>query len=203
MKLAYLSRGRKGKKMIEELVKKNRSYRGFDESVKVEESVLRELVELTRYTASGANLQPLKYRIVCDKAETDRLNGVTRWAKMLKDVTLPHEGHFPVAYIAICVDTGLCANPDAPATDIGIVAQTILLAAVEKGLGGCMLGNFDKAEVSDILKLDAVFVPKLLIAIGKPDETVKIVDVIGDTKYYRDSNDTHFVPKRSLEEILI
>ena len=194
MEVAYLSRGRKGKEMIEELVKKNRSYRGFDESVKVEESVLRELVELTRYTASGANLQPLKYRIVCDKAETDRLNGVTRWAKMLKDVTLPHEGHFPVAYIAICVDTGLCANPD---------AQTILLAAVEKGLGGCMLGNFDKAEVSDILKLDAVFVPKLLIAIGKPDETVKIVDVIGDTKYYRDSNDTHFVPKRSLEEILI
>jgi nitroreductase len=190
--------------MLEELVKKNRSYRGFDENVKVDPETLRALADLTRYTASGANLQPLKYRLVFEKNEVDGLNKVTRWAKMLKNMTLPHEGKYPTAYIAVCVDTDLCAVPDNAATDIGIVAQTILLGAVEKGLGGCMLGNFDKCEVSEILGLTGSLVPKLLIALGKPAEEVKIVDVKdGNTKYYRDEADVHFVPKRSLEEILI
>ena len=45
-----------------------------------------------RITASGANLQPLKYRIVTDSSEVDALNSLTRWAKMLTNITLPHEG---------------------------------------------------------------------------------------------------------------
>jgi nitroreductase len=190
--------------MLIELVKKNRSYRGFDESVSVSKETLRELTELARFTASGANLQPLKYRLVFEKNEVDALNGMTRWAKMLKNITLPHEGMYPTAYIAVCVDTTLCANPDAPATDIGIAAQTILLGAVEKGLGGCMLGNYEKSEVVNILGLKEQYVPKLLIALGKPRENVMIVDAKdGKTAYYRDENDTHFVPKRTLEDLII
>jgi nitroreductase len=81
----------------------------------------------------------------------------------------------------------------------------MLLGAVEKGLGGCMLGNFDKEELNKALSLPETMSPQLIIAIGKPDEKVVLVDTSddGSTKYYRDENDIHYVPKRKLEDILI
>ena len=51
--------------MLRELIEKNRSYRRFDERFKVSLETLRELVELARLSASGGNLQPLKYILSC------------------------------------------------------------------------------------------------------------------------------------------
>ncbi|MBO7633220.1 MAG: nitroreductase family protein, partial [Lachnospiraceae bacterium] len=131
--------------MIKDLVRKNRSYRGYDESRKITEDELKELVDTARVAGSAANLQPLKYRLVCSESEVAKLNGITRWGKMLKDIELPHTGKYPTAYIVICVDTEITKAPENANTDIGIAAQTIRLAAVEQGLGGCMIGNYEKA----------------------------------------------------------
>lgn len=191
--------------MLKDLVVKNRSYRGYDESFGVSEDVLKELVDMARLTASGANLQPIKYRLVTEKADVNKLNELTRWGKMLPELTLPHPGQYPAAYILMTIDTQICKNPEAAGTDIGIAAQTVMLGAVEKGLGGCMIANFDKAEAAGALSLPERYKPVLALAIGKPSETVKLVDVgeDGSTKYYRDENDVHFVPKRKLEDVLI
>lgn len=191
--------------MIKDLVRKNRSYRGYDESRKITEGELKDLVDTARVAGSAANLQPLKYRLVCSEAEVAKLNGITRWGKMLKDIELPHKGKFPTAYIVICVDTDIAKVPENANTDIGIAAQTILLAAVEQGLGGCMIGNYEKTQAAEALALPERFVPQLIVAIGKPDETVVLTDTgeDGSVKYYRDANDVHYVPKRKLEDILL
>lgn len=191
--------------MIKDLVRKNRSYRGYDESRKITEDELKDLVDTARVAGSAANLQPLKYRLVCSEAEVAKLNGITRWGKMLKDIELPHKGKFPTAYIVICVDTDIARVPENANTDIGIAAQTILLAAVEQGLGGCMIGNYEKSQAAKALALPERFVPQLIVAIGKPDETVVLTDTgeDGSVKYYRDANDVHYVPKRKLEDILL
>jgi nitroreductase len=191
--------------MISELVVKNRSYRGYDESYKVTEDVLKDFVDTARLTGSAANLQPLKYKLVADAENVAKLNGITRWGKMLKDIELPHKGMFPTAYIVVCVDTNIVKNADSANIDIGIVAQTMLLSAVEKGLGGCMIGNYEKAKATEALGLPEHLVPQLIIAIGKPAEEIKLVDVdeTGSTKYYRDENDVHYVPKRKLEDVII
>ena len=87
---------------------------------------------------------------------------------------------------------------------MGITAQTILLAAAEKGLGGCMIGNFSPEKLSAALSLPESLIPMLVVALGKPDETVIITEVTdGNTKYYRDDNDVHYVPKRKLEDIVL
>ena len=191
--------------MIKDLVRKNRSYRGYDESRKITEDELKELVDTARVAGSAANLQPLKYRLVCSDAEVAKLNGITRWGKMLKDIELPHKGKYPTAYVVICVDTEITKTPENANTDIGIAAQTILLAAVEQGLGGCMIGNYEKAQAAEALALPERYVPQLIVAIGKPDETVVLTDTgeDGSVKYYRDANDVHYVPKRRLEDILL
>ena len=86
---------------------------------------------------------------------------------------------------------------------MGIAAQTLLLAAAEKGLGGLMIGAFDPAGVKELLKLPDHLVPQLLLALGKPDETIVITEVKdGVTRYWRDEHDTHYVPKRRLEDII-
>ena len=85
------------------------------------------------------------------------------------------------------------------------MAQTMLLAATEMGLGGCMIGNYDAGQVREALEMPEHLMPVLIVAIGKPDETIVLTDVKedGDINYYRDENDVHYVPKRSLEDLII
>ena len=191
--------------MLKELVIKNRSYRGFDENYSFTREQLEGYVDLTRYTASSVNAQPLKYKIVFEKNEVEAVRPLTRWARALPDMVLPHPNMHATAFIIICQDTDISPNLARYQKDIGIVAQTITLAAVEDGLGGCMIGNFTPDEVKETLNLAENLTPMLIIALGKPDEeiVIKEIDNGESTKYYRDENDIHYVPKRKLKDILI
>lgn len=188
-----------------ELVRKNRSYRGYNENRPVTREELTRLVECARLCPSSVNAQPLKYRLVWQKEEVARLQEKTNWAKALTSITLPHPGMCPTAFIVICQDTGIDASLQRYQKDVGIVAQTMLLGAVEMGLGGCMIGNFNAGEVRQVLALPEAMAPLLVVAIGEPAETVVLTEVgpDGSVQYYRDENDVHYVPKRSLEDILI
>ena len=188
-----------------ELVRKNRSYRGYNENRPVTREELTRLVEYARLCPSSVNAQPLKYRLVWQKEEVARLQEKTNWAKALTSITLPHPGMCPTAFIVICQDTGIDASLQRYQKDVGIVAQTMLLGAVEMGLGGCMIGNFNAGGVRQVLALPEAMAPLLVVAIGEPAETVVLTEVgpDGSVQYYRDENDVHYVPKRSLEDILI
>lgn len=76
--------------MLKELVLKNRSYRGFDPSVRLTREELLELLDLARYTASSVNEQPLRYYIAWEKEEVEQILPLTMWAKALKEMKLPH-----------------------------------------------------------------------------------------------------------------
>lgn len=189
---------------FKELVKRNRSYRGYDESYRFTKEQLEDYVDTTRFTASSVNMQPLKYFIAYEKEMVDTIQAMTKWARALPDLDLPYVGKRPTGFIVICQDTDIAPNTQRFMKDVGIVAQTILLQATEEGLGGCMIGNFKPEEVSETLGFSENIVPLLIVALGKPDEEIVITDVKENgTNYYRDENDVHYVPKRSLEDILI
>ena len=191
--------------MIFDLVKKNRSYRGYNHSRKISEAELKELVECARLCASSVNVQPLKYYMAWEEDEVARIQAHTAWAKGLPDLTLPHPGKEPTAFIIICQDLDIAKSETRHQRDVGVVAQTMLLAAVEKGLGGCMIGNFSPKRVSEELSFPENLVPKLIVAFGEPDETVIIKEVRNgeSVNYYRDENDVHYVPKRRLEDVAV
>ncbi|MCD8075281.1 MAG: nitroreductase family protein [Lachnospiraceae bacterium] len=190
---------------LKELVKANRSYRGYDESRRVTREELLEMIDCARLTASSVNQQPLRYYLAYEKEETDRIQPLTKWARGLPQMELPHPGMCPTAFIVICQDIRVFESQTRFSRDVGIVAQTILLAATEMGLGGCMIGNFSPAKLSEALQLPAYLAPLLVVAIGKPAETVVMTEIGPDepTDYYRDENDVHYVPKRRLEDLVI
>ncbi len=190
--------------MLKDLLLSSRSYRSFDERVKISNEMLADWVDCVRYAPSSINLQMLKFFAVTDAALCARLLGGTRWAGKIKDQKLPPDGHAPVAYIVICADKNVVPTAENFDKDVGICAQTIMLAACESGFGGCMLGSFSPDVVRETLELGENLIPRLVLALGKPDERVELVDEAedGSVTYYREGG-IHYVQKRKLENILI
>lgn len=190
---------------FKELVQKNRSYRNYDASFPVSREDLLALVDLARFTPSAMNSQSLRFYIATQKEEVMQMLALSPWALRLKDKKLPYPGKEPAGFIVICRDKDILPTAELALLDAGIAAQTILLGAVEKGLGGCINAGFQKQKLTDLLALPQNIEPVMLLAIGKPAEKVVLTCVApgGDTAYWRDESDTHYVPKRALEDILL
>ncbi len=188
--------------MIKDLVLKNRSYRKFHNNRKISEDTLMELVDLARTTPSSKNLQPLKYLLVTDNGDVDFLYGQLNWAWYLKDWEGPKENERPPAYIIMCIDTNL--NEKA-LIDAGISAQTILLGAAEKGLGGCIIRTVNGYAVSKQFNLPSNIEVVQVIALGYPNQEIILTDIdeTGSVKYHEDKMGNHVVPKRKLDDIII
>lgn len=187
--------------MLKDLVIKNRSYRRFHENHSLTIQELKELVDLARLSASGRNLQPLKYYLSADEETNNKVFSTLAWAGYLKDWDGPEKGERPTGYIIILGDTRLTKNYFC---DHGIASQSILLGAVERGLGGCIFASIKRSKLKELLRLEDHFEILLVLAIGKPKEEVVIEEVKdGDIKYYRDDKQVHHVPKRNLEDIII
>lgn len=191
--------------MFKDLVKQNRSYRGYDESRKITREELAAFVDCARFAPSSVNRQPFRYYLACEPAQLETIQPLTGWARALPEKHLPYPGKRPTAFIVICQDADWEPDLGRFQRDVGIVAQTILLAAAEAGLGGIMIGNFSPAKLSAALDLPANLAPQLILALGKPDETIVLTEAApGESlNYYRDENDVHYVPKRRLEDVLL
>ena len=187
--------------MLKDLVAKNRSYRRFDESIRIPHETLVELVELARLCPSAANLQPLRFALVSEKQLTDRVFPLLKFAAYLQDWAGPAEGERPTAYIVVMVDERIKRQAD---LDAGIAAQTMMLGAVEKGYGGCMMSSVQREKLAELLGLPEYNQIVLVMALGKAIEQVVVEDVdeTGNIKYYRDKQGIHHVPKRSLKELI-
>ncbi len=191
--------------MIEDLVRRNRSYRRFVQNEGVELRLLLRWIDLGRLAASARNQQPLKFVISTDPSMNGKIFPHIAWAGALKDWPGPAEGERPSAYIALLHDTGIPESDDMVWCDAGLACQNILLGAVEDGYGGCLIGAFNKKQAAQVLGIGARYRPLLLVALGKPLENVTLEPLgkDGDITYYRDERGTHHVPKRSPEELVV
>jgi len=190
--------------MFKDLVRKNRSYRKFHENIEVKLETLEELVDLARLSASGMNLQTLKYILVTEKENRELIYPNIKWAAYLKDWGGPKPSERPSAFILIFKDTSM-KNSVVEQVDLGIASQSILLGAVDKGLGGCMIGSFNKEAIFNAFNIKEQYELKLIIAIGNPKQSIIIDEVEGDAdiKYWVDKAGNHHVPKRKLKDIII
>jgi nitroreductase len=187
---------------MKELVAKNRSYRRFHQDASVSRETLVELVDLARFSATAANMQPLKFLLSAEASRNALIFPHLAWAAYLKDWDGPPEGERPAAYILVLGDKNL---KQSFGCDHGIAAQSILLGAVEKGLGGCIIASIGRPELCRALSVPDHLEVLLTIALGRPKERVVIETIVpgGDIRYWRDADGTHHVPKRSIEELIV
>lgn len=186
--------------MLKDLLIRNRSYRRFYEEERIPETELKEWIGLTRWCASGRNAQPLKYVVASSREMCSRVFPLLAWAGYLTDWEGPVEGERPAAYLIQLLDMRIVENC---LCDDGIQAQTILLGAVEKGFGGCMIKAFKNEALRELLALPEYMKIMYVIALGKPRETVVVEEMAEDNyKYWRDAEGVHHVPKRDADSLV-
>lgn len=188
--------------MIRDLIWRNRSFRRFDPAASLDEQVLRELVDLARVSGSAANLQPLKYLLSWQPAKNALIFEHLAWAGYLRDWAGPAKDERPTGYIVVLGDARISKNVDC---DHGIASQSILLGAVERGLGGCIIGSVEREGLRAKLQIAPEYNILLVIALGKPAEKVLLEEVASDgsIEYWRDDQGVHHVPKRKLDEVVV
>lgn len=187
--------------MIRNLILQNRSYRRFYEDEPVEMTTLEELVDLARNSASAGNKQSLKYILSTSREKNRLIFPNLAWAGYLKNWQGPEPGERPAAYIIILGDKKVSENFYC---DHGIAAQSIMLGATEKGLGGCIIASISRKPLGKLLGLGKQYEILLVLALGKPKEKVELEEAReNDIRYWRDDQQVHHVPKRPLGEIIL
>lgn len=183
---------------LNRLLRRNRSYRGYDTKFEVRDDQLRRIIETATLCPSARNQQVLRFRPVLAN-ESDIMLKHIRLGGALPELHLPLPGTEPRAFVVICSTVEESKYVD---IDLGIVAQTMLLQATEMGLGGICIGAFDHAEIKEALKLS--YEPVLVIAFGRPAENIELVECGANDKltYYRNGT-THYVPKIRVEDLII
>ena len=196
----YLNQAPRAKKVatLNKLLRRNRSYRGYDTSFEVRADQLRRIIETATLCPSARNQQVLRFRPVL-RNESDKVLKHIRLGGALPELHLPFPGTEPQAFIVICSTVEESKYVD---IDLGIVAQTMLLQATELGLGGICIGAFDHAEIKEALNLP--YEPVLVIAIGRPREHIELVECSeGDSLTYYRKDGTHYVPKIRVDDLII
>lgn len=180
------------------LLAKNRSCRGYDAAFTVREDQLRSIIEVNTMVASTRNRQSLRFRPVLSD-EAAKILPYIHMGGALPELHLPLAGQEPNAYIVVC---STVAEEFNLGIDIGIAAQSMLLRAVEMGLGGLCIGSFDRNAIRDVLALPLP--PVLVMAFGRSAEHVETVEVgAGDALAYYRRDGVHYVPKIRVEDLII
>ena len=181
------------------LLRRNRSYRGYDKSREVTAAELRRIVDVCTRIPSGRNQQVLRFKLLTRDNGSGQMQGLYKLGGALPELHLPFPGTEPEAFIIICS----AVEPDKWVhMDVGIAAQSMLLKAVEMGLGGICIGAFNRNALVETFALPCE--PVLLLAIGKPAEQIELVPVhTGEPlKYYRE-NGIHYVPKIVTDDLIL
>lgn len=162
-------------------------------------SCLQEILEVSRLYPSGGNLQPIRFALITDRELTDAIFADLRWAMYLPDYQIADENR-PCAYIVLLRDDTIRKKCD---YDIGAASTMIMLAAVDKGLSTCPIGNFSTSKLADLLKLPENLQPELVLAVGYPAQESHVVPMGESIRYTQDAAGNFLVPKWNTEDILI
>ncbi len=184
---------------VDELLTKNRSYRGYNKNYVVSRAELERIVGVCTHIPSGCNQQTLRYFLVTKETGADRLLPLVKMGAALPELHLPFPGTEPEAFIVCCSVTAESKLVD---IDLGIALQSMALKAVEMGLNTLMIGAFNREKLRAEFELP--YEPLMVLAVGKGAERIELVPTDADAPraYYR-RDGVHYVPKVRLTDLII
>lgn len=145
-----------------DLVRQRRSIRKYKPDP-VDEDDLKYVLEAARLAPSWDNRQCWNFIIVKGQRLREELASAAR-RKWVADA--------PVVLVA-CADPSRSAKKDGKEyylVDMGVCVEHLILAATERGLGTCWVGDFKEKQVKKALDIPKNIKVAALIPLGKPDE---------------------------------
>lgn len=150
----------RGGDMVLTTLRRTRQIRDFTDEP-VDDAAIRAILEVARWTGSGANRQPWTFVIVRDATERQRIAELA-----------PHAAHVAKAPVAIAIVMNGVA-PQWDDYDEGRVAERILIAASALGLGGGigLVNGHERTEVGALLDVRPPSYLRTMISLGHPTES--------------------------------
>lgn len=172
---------------LEKCIKERRSVRKYTD-MKIPAQLLEGLVELSRFSPSWKNVQPVRYHFIQDPKAKELIsqNCVMGFEFNAKTISRCN------TLLLLTVIKGLSGyEKDSQFStskgagwemfDAGIAAQTFCLAAHDQGIGSVIMGIFDDEKICQYVKIPENEKIAALIALGYPIETGKVAPPRIDT----------------------
>ena len=158
-----------------QLIETRRSVRKFTDQ-EVTKEVIEEIVQMAEFAPTWKNVQANRFIAVQDEAIKAKLAECTTHAN---NTNIMNSASVVMVMTIVNQRSGYERDGSFSTTkekhwesfDAGIVAQTLCLAAHDKGLGTVILGIFDEEKVKEVVSVPEGESVSALIAIGYPDET--------------------------------
>lgn len=184
---------------VDQLMERNRSYRGYHPETVVTRETLERIVAVNPLLPSACNQQVLRFKLITKDSGADVVLRNIKMGAALPELHLPFPGTEPQAFIVICSTVPETKLVD---IDLGISAQSMLLKATELGYNGLMIGAFNKVVLKEELRLPLD--PLLVIAIGRGAEVIRRVEIAESEShaYYRKEG-VHYVPKVRVSDLIM
>lgn len=184
---------------LKQLLTQTRTTRRFKSDSTLNNEDLREILDLARLTSSAKNMQPLKYILVTKEEYVTKLAQTAQWAAHLQEWN-QSENERPCAFILMLNDQMIDGFP---MFDAGAAFTAISLGAKTKGLATAPLASIDKALCKELFVIPDCYDVMIGIAVGIGNEKIELIHTDEfDTNYYRKEDETHVVPKRSMQQII-
>lgn len=174
-----------------EMIKERRSVRRFKDE-KVSRDLLKEIIEVCRWSPSWVNFQVARYTVVDDETTIKNIadNAVRGFTYNTKTLSRA-KGLVVLSYVK--GKSGKKEEMDSEFEntniwemfDAGVACQTFCLAAHALGLGTCIMGVVNQEEVAKIVSLPA-------------EEEVAAVIAYG----FEDGDHAKPTPRKTVEEIM-
>lgn len=187
---------------LQELLKKRRSYRKFDERRAISATDRDKILRAVQSASSGNNRQTLRFISVESPEMVAQVFDLTRWAASLPpELGQPKPGERPVYFVAV-----LAHQKSTPFVDVdkGLAISNMTLTAMDMGIGSCIIGNFNHDALRALLNIEDDYRCNLLVAFGYPaiQSYIKEIDIDEDPSYYLDEAGQYVVPKFKTEAIV-
>ncbi len=180
---------------FKEIVRERRAMKKFD-GRRVPDDLIRELLEMIRYAASGLNTQPWKIKVVTDQKLKDDLraiihnqeqvstcshlfvlcaeNNADAWIertdRMMKAAGMPDEGRAMLTGMGKMLFGNMSAEQKISWAQchVFLAMGNLINGAKSLGLDSCPMSGFDPVECAHILKLPPECVPTAFCPVGYP-----------------------------------
>lgn len=151
-----------------EVIARRRSIRRFDVKRAVSDAEITSLLEAATTAPSAGNIQPWRFFVVRSREARERLASALsqRWATAAPVVIVVAVDPRPSA-----ARYGQRGEHLYCIQDTAAAIQTILLAAVDLGLGSCWVGAFDDRAVAEAVGAVPPVTPVAVLPIGYPAES--------------------------------